>query len=118
MKQIVLHDEVRDARERTLYQEFARAKWQKGRVFRTAVIIPAGGKPNYFLTTSKDIHLRLGEVSEDAKWDLFRLIEDNLHSAQGGILIAFEDGEGGWAIFATMEIGKEHENVVHLAPAR
>ncbi|MBA3733238.1 hypothetical protein H0W91_02585 [Patescibacteria group bacterium] len=120
-KEVVLSQRT-DLDSINLVSELAEIRAQKARVYRTTVRSKfVGPQPETFLTTSKDVHLRLGQMSEQAQWTLACLIHESLNDdgSPMGILL-FEDPEKNWALFATTMTDETNDLLIqiHLEPAR
>ena len=98
--------------------EMRRIKDQKVKIYRTTVYPPNPGPVlERFVTTSKDVHLRLGQMSEEARWSLACLIQESLDGVGDGLLV-FEDESRHAALFASVVLNDEDKDlIIHISPA-
>ncbi|MEX0919405.1 MAG: hypothetical protein WDZ64_01490 [Parcubacteria group bacterium] len=121
MREVVL-SEV----DETLAHELELVKARKVKVYKTSAPgAGAGAGANtdtdvFFVTTSKDIHLFLGQLSEVSKFCLVRLILSQLKSGEVSSLLLRENEEKPGATFVTLSKESDGFNlayIIHLAPA-
>lgn len=91
-----------------------------GKVYRTTVYstddYPSSELPGpvAFVTTSKDLHLELGRMSEKLQWELVKLVVGEI-GGDGGTLLLTEREDSPFAVLATMVTG--NNIVIHLSKA-
>lgn len=110
------------SKENSWLQHFVRhffnARKQKTKIYRTYVITGSTNKCYMFLTTSKDLQLKIGSLGWGCQESLalFLFKEFALENCSQ-ILLLFrekpEDKEDGWLVTMTTE---EHETIFTLAP--
>jgi hypothetical protein len=103
--------------QQVVANEIARLQDQKVRVYTTTVYPPSPSddvmpsiKRDRFVTTSKDIHLRIGQMSEEGRWHLAKLIRtehDRCEHGEAGVLV-YEDEEKDRALYATVSLQEIH----------
>lgn len=90
----------------------------RNRMYQTVVATPGAsdGEFETFITTSKDIHLRLGQMTEEGREALAKLIRQHLHPREDGVelLHIHLDGDDGRILVATLVAGPS--DMIHLAP--
>ena len=122
MKEVILSLEA-GPEEAALNREVKRLQGLKAKVYRTTVHSPiekrwGWPKPEHFITTSKDLHLELGQMSVWAQWELACLIHREIDHAGGTVLI-FESEEKHGAILASVVLNKVDNDLhIHLSSAR
>ncbi len=98
-----------------LLEQIKKKETSKSKVYRTTLRTTL--LTEHFVTTSKDVHLFLGQLTEGAQFDLANLIHRHLDDKGGGLLIRKDqDEKGGW--LATLgHQGHEDGSIIQLAPA-
>lgn len=91
--------------------ELERMRNQRVRVFRTVARLGDSSCVT-FKTTSKDIHLRLGAMTDTGRSGLGRLLEVEFASDDCDELLIYESSERGRAILV-MQVSRATTNVVY-----
>ena len=110
MKTVLLSQKLPD-----FVREIENLDSSKGRVYRTTVHSPKSPVSETFLTTSKDLHLEFGRMSEELQWALATLIRQELGTLDGVIMLFAKDDHP-IGILATLVMGGD-KLVIHLSKA-
>jgi len=120
MKQILVSKSAKSSAAQELMAELEKTQDRPGKVYSTFVGNYCLPKSNNFpamcelATTSKEVHLRLGQFSLGAQEQLTLLLFQELKEGSGGLLLSFNEGQ---AIFVTLDRSGDAYVVFHLSLA-
>jgi len=104
--------------QRKLRKEMAEARKQRVKVYRTHV--PKHEKREYiFVTSSKDLHLSLGALSQEGQLNLALLLHLEFVAGNCNELLCFEDDDrGGGMLVGLTDTTSSGGMTFHISPVR
>lgn len=82
------------------------------KIYRTTAHSPKSSFHETFVTSSKDLHLEFGRLSEELKWEIAVLIRRELDET-GGVLLMRSRKDSSIAVMATLANGDD--SYIHLS---
>ena len=111
---LVLSKSSENENVRELVTEIEELKTRGGRVYCTRLYHGSYASPHHIFTTSKEIHLKLGLMSEKGQSHLFGVILVACDEESAGVIVSFEGEEKAPSLFATRVEGEAL--AFHLEP--
>jgi len=117
MREVILHRPEHGGSDHLhkVMDDLGQIASQVHKIYRT---YPKDGQNGHvFLTTSKDIHLYLGQMSDDGQLNLAKLLLEEFEKGGNGELL-ITDPERKKGILATRRfVSPDAGSIIHLAPA-
>lgn len=98
-----------------MQEEMARVSLEKAKLFRTTVHdLDDASQVAHFITTSKDIHLELGQMSIAGQWALYQIIDRVCGPGVDGVML-YGSEDSRVAFYATVHLSDPP--TIHLSRA-